>query len=268
MSRIPAPTIIVAVIALMVGALRPSEGAAQPILAPASAQEMEAMYEARIDSARARFSAVDVEFVSGMFHHHAQAITMAEMAPTHGASPTLRTLAARILNSQRDEIATMVRWLENRDQPVPQFGPSVGDARMGTGQGMEMDRDPMHGATEHAEHMAADQHARATGGNSGGFDHDHTTMAGMLSPEQLAELDRARGEEFDRLFLAFMVFHHRGAVTMVEDLFASEVVLQDVELFKLATDIQAEQLAEIDRMNRMLVEMTGSPLGPALLELR
>lgn len=273
-------------VALVACASGRSAAVAQDIRLPASAQEMEAIYEARTDSARSRFSAADVEFVASMIHHHAQAITMAEMAPTHSASPTIQTLAARILNSQRDEIATMMRWLEERGQPVPQLESSGAGAAIGQGAGREMADPTMHGSAVHADHMASGQHPRSAepseggevtaspgGGAHGqsheavGASHDHSTMAGMLSPEQMASLDAARGEEFDRLFLALMIFHHRGAVTMVEDLFAADDALQDVALFKLASDIQAEQISEIDRMNRMLTEMTGSPLGPALLQI-
>lgn len=300
MSRISSPKAAFAAttIALMVGLLTPSHALAQTIRMPASAQEMEAIYEARTDSARSRFSAADVEFVSSMIHHHAQAITMAEMAPTHGASPTIQTLAARIINSQRDEISTMGRWLAERGQPVPQLDSSGEDAggggaighsaEMGHGAGTGVPGPAMHGAADHAAHMASGEQQPAPTVTSdspvtGSTDvaasghshaaaaqpsHDHSAMAGMLTPEQMATLDAARGEEFDRLFLAMMIFHHRGAVTMVDDLFASDDALQDVALFKLASDIQAEQTSEIDRMNRMLVEMTGSPLGPAILEIR
>jgi len=82
--------------------------------------EIEALYRARQDSARMRFTDADVEFVTGMISHHAQALIMSELAPTHGASPAVETLAARIINAQRDEIALMQRWLADRGQPVPQ----------------------------------------------------------------------------------------------------------------------------------------------------
>ena len=82
--------------------------------------EIEALYRARRDSARMRFTDADVEFVTGMISHHAQALIMSELAPTHGASQSVQTLAARIINAQRDEIALMQRWLADRGQPVPQ----------------------------------------------------------------------------------------------------------------------------------------------------
>lgn len=93
--------------------------AAPPVAGGADLAELEALYFARTDSARMRFSEADVRFVTDMIAHHAQALVMAELAPTHGASPTIATLAARIINAQRDEIAWMELWLRDRGQPVP-----------------------------------------------------------------------------------------------------------------------------------------------------
>jgi uncharacterized protein (DUF305 family) len=177
---------------------------------------------ARADSVRRSFTAADVEFVRGMIHHHAQALVMAQMAPTHDASPDVRTLARRIINSQRDEIALMQRWLRDHGQPVPEVSES--------GR-MEMD----HGGMGQGEHA-----------------HDAPLMAGMLTPEQLERLDAARGAEWDRLFLTFMIQHHQGAVVMVEELFGTHGAGQSDSIYKLASDIVADQASEIDRMQRML----------------
>jgi uncharacterized protein (DUF305 family) len=161
-----------------------------------------------------------------MFHmigHHAQAIVMAGWAETHGASPPVRTLAARIINAQRDEIAFIQQWLRNRLQPLP----------------------PVNG-------MDA---AMAMSGV-----HGDTLMPGMLTEGQMRQLERARGAEFDRLFLAFMIQHHRGAVVMVQRLFASYGAAQDEIVFKLASDINVDQTTEIARMERMLftLELQGA----------
>src|SRR6266567_5202125 len=75
--------------------------------------------KARADSARRPYTEADIHFMSGMIGHHAQAIVMAGWAPSHGASASVRTLAERIINAQRDEIATMQTWLRDRQQPVP-----------------------------------------------------------------------------------------------------------------------------------------------------
>jgi uncharacterized protein (DUF305 family) len=192
--------------------------ARQPAQEPARAAELEALYRARTESGRSRFTPADVDFVSGMIHHHAQALVMAGWAPTHGASPGLRTLAARIINAQQDEIGLMQRWLEDRAQPVPEVMVKDGTVMV-------------HGA-DHLAHMP-----------------------GMLSPEQMAELDRARGAEFDRLYLTWMIQHHRGAVAMVEQLLGQDGAARDQAVFKLAADVNVDQTTEIARMRRMLAEL-------------
>jgi uncharacterized protein (DUF305 family) len=140
---------------------------------------------------------------------------MARWAPTHGASPSVVTLAERIINAQQDEIATMQQWLGDRRQPVPEAKPV----------GMKM----MMNGVEHV-----------------------MLMPGMLNDEQLKQLDEARGKEFDRLFLTFMIQHHRGAVSMVQDLFGSYGAGQDEIVFKFANDVSVDQTTEIARMERML----------------
>jgi uncharacterized protein (DUF305 family) len=81
----------------------------------------------------------------------------------------------------------------------------------------------------------------------------HTSlMPGMLTPAQLAQLEKATGSEFDRLFLIFMIQHHEGALTMVRELFASPGAGQDPTIFRFASDVEADQLTEIDRMHTML----------------
>ncbi len=184
--------------------------------APASAAELEAIYRARLDSARLRVSEADVRFFTGMIGHHAQALVMAALAPARAASPSILTLAARITNAQRDEIALMQRWLRERGRPVPEIhieGTSL----------------TIHGAPDHAGHMP-----------------------GMLTPQQLEELERASGPAFDRLFLTFMIQHHEGAVTMVDQLVNTDGAALDQWVFKLAADIRVDQVTEVDRMRLML----------------
>jgi uncharacterized protein (DUF305 family) len=180
--------------------------------------ELEALYRARTDSARMHFTDADVRFMTGMIGHHAQALVMGALAPKRAASPSVQTLAARIINSQQDEIALMQQWLRDRDQPVPEVHI----------EGTEL---MVHGA-------------------------DHAMdMPGMLTDAQLRQLEQASGAEFDRFFLTYMIRHHRGAVTMVHDLFATDGAGQDEAAFKLASDVQVDQLTEIARMERMLAEM-------------
>ena len=92
--------------------------------------------------------------------------------------------------------------------------------------------------SEHAHHM-----------------HGATLMPGMLTPEEMARLAAAKGVEFDKLFLEFMIKHHAGALTMVEELFASAGAGQDSDIFAFASDVDADQRMEIDRMGAMLKEL-------------
>jgi uncharacterized protein (DUF305 family) len=187
--------------------------------------DLAAIARAKADSARYPYTAADVQFMQGMIGHHAQAIVMAGWAPTHGASSSVRTLAERIINAQQDEIATMRQWLRDRQQTVPDASP--------TGMKMVMD----------------------------GVEHE-MLMPGMLTEAQMKQLDLARGKEFDRLFLTFMIQHHRGAVSMVQRLFGSYGAAQDETVFKFASDVNVDQTTEIARMERMLVALTLESRSP------
>jgi len=109
------------------GAAPGSPGSERP-----STAELEALYLARADSARIRFTEADARFVTDMIAHHAQAIVMAELVPTRAARSDIRTLGARIINAQRDEIAWMGLWLRDRGQPVPSGAAEPGHEHMHT----------------------------------------------------------------------------------------------------------------------------------------
>jgi uncharacterized protein (DUF305 family) len=94
-----------------------------------------------------------------------------------------------------------------------------------------------------------------------GMDHP-MLMPGMLTPEQMSQLNRARGPEFDRLFLTYMIQHHQGAITMVEQLMGSYGAAQDDAVFKFASDVNADQTTEIDRMGLMLGAMSSGARNP------
>ena len=162
------------------------------------------------------YSDADIEFMSGMIPHHAQAVIMAGWAPSHGARADVAILCERIAVAQRDEIKMMRQWLQDRSLPVP-------DAT----------------STKHHMKMA------------NGMEHD-MLMPGMLSDEEMAALDKARGPEFDRLFLEGMIRHHQGAIDMVDKLFKSYGAAQDETVFKFANDVQSDQAIEINVMKDML----------------
>ena len=81
------------------------------------------------------------------------------------------------------------------------------------------------------------------------------SMPGMLTAEQLAQLDSAKGVDFDRQFLTLMIQHHRGALKMVADLLATPRAAQDVNVSVFATDVEISQSAEIEIMQQMLADL-------------
>ena len=212
-------TTLLAAITLSACATRHS--AVQSPVAPTPGTRVDPAYVARAreDSLRHPYTQADVDFMSHMIAHHAQAIAMSRWAPGHGASPAVQRLASRIINAQQDEIATMQNWLRDRLKPVPEATPS----------GMMMSMNGM-------------QHTML--------------MPGMLTEAQMKELDAARGPEFDRLFLSYMIQHHKGAVSMVRDLFGSYGAGQDETVFKFASDVNVDQTTEIARMEKMLAAIT------------
>ena len=211
-----------------------------------------AIARARADSARLPYTEADVHFMTAMIGHHAQAIKIARWARPNGASPEVVRLADRIINGQQDEIATMQRWLRDRLKPVPEPDTSAAAAHHPSGQAAAH---PPSGqaAAHHGAAGGAMQHGAGHGTTDPGA--GHGSMPGMLSETQLEQLRAARGAEFDRLFLTLMIQHHRGAVTMVEQLFGSYGAAQDETVFKFASDVNVDQITEIARMERMLTSL-------------
>ncbi len=159
-------------------------------------------------------SQADVEFMQGMIMHHAQAVEMTALIASHTENKDLRLLGARISRSQSDEIKFMQRWLASRGEALSMTMPEMPN--------MDMSHEKM------------------------------ALMPGMLTPEQMVALRKAKGAEFDRLFLTGMIQHHNGALTMVKDLFDTAGAGQDADLFNFATDADNTQRAEIRVMQTML----------------
>jgi uncharacterized protein (DUF305 family) len=163
-------------------------------------------------------SQADVEFMQGMIMHHSQAVAMTALIPSHTENKDVRSLGARISSSQSDEIKFMQRWLAVRGEPISMAMPEMPD----------MEKNTAHSA------------------------HPMALMPGMLTPEQMDALRKAKGAEFDHLFLTGMIQHHNGALIMVKDLFDTPGAGQDAELFNFATDADNSQRAEIRIMQSML----------------
>ncbi len=167
---------------------------------------------AQADPVRPHHTKADVEFMQGMIAHHGQAIVMSDLVPTRTTRVPLRMLAERITVSQRDEIKLMRTWLLDRHEEAP-------------------------GADAHQMH-------HPTG--------PMPLMPGMLTAEELGQLGAATGPAFERLFLEGMIRHHEGALTMVAILFATPGAGQEVDAFRFASDVDADQRAEIKRMRALL----------------
>ena len=160
-------------------------------------------------------SPADAKFMQNMIMHHAQAVEMTALIDTHTENKELRSLGARISRSQADEIKFMKRWLTARDESTAP---------------------PMH----HMPGMDMSSH--------------QMLMPGMLSEKQMAALRKAKGHEFDELFLKGMIQHHNGALVMVKELFDTAGAGQDAELFNFTTEVDSGQRAEIKIMQTMLGE--------------
>jgi len=152
------------------------------------------------------------------------------MIPSHTQNKDLRSLGARISSSQSDEIKFMKRWLAARGESVPKAMPNM--------PSMDMSLETSHETSHEASHDTI------------------ALMPGMLTPQQMEALRKAKGVEFDRLFLMGMIQHHNGALTMVKDLFDTAGAGQDAELFNFTTDVDNGQRAEIRIMETMLKKET------------
>ncbi len=173
-------------------------------------------------------SPADARFMTAMIPHHAQAVLFAGWAESHEASQAVQVFCARMVVAQSDEIVTMRSWLGERGEDVP---------------AAEFVRSSMRGSMP------------------GGAD-PASMMPGMLTEPQLAELDSARGAEFDRLFLTYMIPHHQGALSMVDELFGAYGGAQNDFVYKLASDIYADQEIEIERMQILLAEYPRDSRSP------
>jgi uncharacterized protein (DUF305 family) len=165
--------------------------------------------------ARPSYTAADVSFMQGMIHHHAQALRMAGLVNARTTSRDIRLIARRIAVSQRSEIEVMRTWLLDRGRQAPGY----------------------HNAHKHA-------HGIGMG----------TMMPGMLTEPDFGRLALARGKAFDRLFLTFMIRHHQGALTMVNDLHEANGG-GEPEMSFFANHVDSDQQIEIARMRELLASL-------------
>lgn len=164
----------------------------------------------------AEHNEADVVFAQQMIVHHRGALAMAEMAQGRAQSPEVQALAERVTAAQGPEIDAMSSWLRAWGQDIPE-GMSM--------EGMSMENMDMGGDAE---------------------------MPGMMSSEQMSELEAASGTEFDRMWLSGMIAHHEGAVEMSR---TEQDQGANPQALALAEVIAADQTAEIDEMNQLLEQL-------------
>lgn len=159
---------------------------------------------------RAEFNSADVSFAQEMIPHHQQAVQMAQMAQTHASSRDVKQLAADIERAQGPEIEQMSEWLKAWGEDVPEASMSHDD--MGHGDASD-------------------------------------AMPGMMDAEQLSDLQRASGAEWDRMFLTSMIEHHEGAIEMAQE---EQADGENPEALALAEQIEEDQRAEVAEMQDLL----------------
>ena len=235
--------------ALLLGTSSVALAQAAPIVQPGAPGQDSRTLTAEEASmlASASYTPADVVFMQGMIGHHAQAVEMAQLIKDRTNREEIVAIGGRIESSQADEIEFMNDWLSERGEKTVMVGMT---------QGMD------HSGMDHSKHAMV----------------DHSTMAGMATPEQMAELATLEGVEFDRMFLTLMIAHHEGAIEMVDELLGQPGTAADPVLFQFVGDIENDQQAEIDKMNDLLSELSPDPraglkpgfadAGEAILNLR
>lgn len=171
--------------------------------------------EGGAEDSDADFNDADVTFVQGMIPHHQQALEMTDLAETRAESDEVKDLAVQIAEAQGPEIETMQGFLE--EWGAEETGGDTDD--------MEGGMDDMEGGSE---------------AEMGG---------GMMSEDEMADLEGAEGAKFDEMFLTMMIAHHEGAVEMAQTEIDEG---QSTDAVALAEDIIEVQEAEIDEMNGLL----------------
>lgn len=160
------------------------------------------------------FNDADVMFAQQMIPHHQQAVEMAELADGRADDQEIKDLAAAIEKAQDPEINTMEGWLKSWGKPLPSASSSTGDMA-----GMD------HGSGE------------------------SSAMPGMMSDQDMTDLQAAKGKDFDKEFAQLMIGHHQGAITMAKD---EQKNGENADAKKLATAVVTTQTAEIEKMNEIL----------------
>ena len=170
----------------------------------------------------------DVTFMQGMIVHHGQALAMARMIPSRTSRQDFALMSERIIVSQKDEIDFMTAWLREHKAAVPMLEDDT---------------------KAHAMHM---EHGSGHGDHAADSAMHHAMMPGMLTPEEMTQLAKLSGAAFEQQFLKGMIRHHQGAIQMVKSLLSTKGGAQDANVARFANEVDADQSAEIARMQKLL----------------
>ena len=159
----------------------------------------------------------DVAFATEMIPHHTQAVEMADLAADRAGSQEVKDLAEEISAAQGPEIEQMSAWLEEWGEDVPDTS---------------MD------------------------GDMGGMDHGDSgamgEMPGMMSSDEMDDLEASSGDTFDKMFLTMMIEHHEGAIEMAQTQQSEGEYPNAIEM---AETIEETQTEEIQVMEQLLAAM-------------
>jgi len=226
-----------------------------------SKSELEKLYWERINESRMSFVTADVDFMTAMIVHHSQALIMSRMVSTNTRNSSIQILSSRIINTQNDEIATMQKWLRDRNQAVPIVRFDGINMLVDVEEAGVITSTIRQDATAMRSERSVDGVSHASRIHSGGFG-NHADMPGMLTLQQLEDLSKLKDQAFDVAFLNCMIEHHTGAIYMVNQLLEADGAANDEESYRLAVDIYAEQVTEIDRMKLMIEEIATNKSNP------
>jgi uncharacterized protein (DUF305 family) len=208
-------------VAMMLGGSSMAMAQSAPIVQPGAPGEASKTLSAdeATELAKASYTKADVSFMRGMIVHHQQAVEMSELVADRTNDEDVVAVAGRILAGQADEVDFMNDWLAARGEKTVTEG-----------------HDGHHG--HHGHGM------------------DHSQMAGMATPEQMAELATLEGTDFDRMFLTLMIAHHEGALEMVDELLSQSGSAADPILYRFIGDVENDQSTEIERMDATLAGLS------------
>jgi len=155
------------------------------------------------------FNNADVAFATDMIPHHAQALEMVDLTIGRELDPEVAGLAEEIRAAQGPEIEQLVDWLTGWDEQIPETA---------------------------RDHENAD----------GDGEMDMGDMPGMMSADEMTDLEEATGAAFEERWLEMMAEHHAGAIEMARAEQTDGAFAPAVSLAESIADSQEREVAAIE----------------------